>query len=176
MEIHRFEKLWLGVGLVLIVGIIATVAYGAVGPGVAMVDDDGGEIDHETVANGNYEQANFKSPGVRQVGENEYTVHVVARQFLFEPGTQEPIQVPAGSEVTFYVTSPDVIHGFSVAGTNLNTMVIPGQVAQFTTRFDEPGEHGIVCHEYCGAAHHTMAGTIEVVPQSQFNSTMTVGE
>jgi cytochrome c oxidase subunit 2 len=49
-------------------------------------------------------------------------------------------------------------------------------VAQFTTQFDEPGEYGIVCHEYCGAGHHTMGGTIEVVPQSQFNSTMTVGE
>lgn len=171
MEIHRFEKIWLGVGLVLIVGLIATIAYGAVGEGVAMINEDGGQIDPEAVADGNYEAANFEEPGVKRVGEDEYEVYVVAQQFLFRPGTSEPIRVPADAEVTFYVTSADVVHGFSVTGTNLNTMVIPGQVAQFTTRFDEAGEYGLVCHEYCGAGHHTMAGTIVAVPQSEYNGT-----
>ena len=31
-------------------------------------------------------------------------------------------------------------------------------------RFDEPGEHLLVCHEYCGIGHHTMAGRFIVEP------------
>ncbi|MDG5775921.1 cytochrome c oxidase subunit II [Haloarculaceae archaeon H-GB2-1] len=164
MEIHRFEKLWLAAGILLIVGFIATVTYGAVGEGVAMVNDDGGTIDPTKVS----EDANFSDPGVEQVGPHEYEAHIVAQQFLFKPGTSTPIRVPANSTVTFYVTSSDVVHGFNIVGTNVNTMVIPGQVAKMKVRFEEPREYGIVCNEYCGAGHHTMAGTIEVVPEDDY--------
>jgi cytochrome c oxidase subunit 2 len=165
MEIHRYEKLWTGAALLLIVGLIATVTYGALGPGVEMVDDSGGTIDASSLGD-----TEFGDPGVTRVGENEYEVHVVARQFLFQPGTTEPIRVPANSEVTFYVTSADVTHGFQLAGTNVNVMVIPGQIAEITVRFDEPAEYGIVCHEYCGAGHHTMAGQLVVVPEDEFET------
>jgi cytochrome c oxidase subunit 2 len=165
MEIHRYEKLWTAASLLLIVGLIGTVTYGAVGPGVKMVDDSGGTVDA-----GSLGDTEFADPGVTQVGENEYEVHVVARQFLFQPGTSSPIRVPANSEVTFYITSADVTHGFELAGTNVNVMVIPGQVAEVTVRFDEPAEYGIVCHEYCGAAHHTMAGQLVVVPEDEYDT------
>ena len=173
MHVHRFEKLWFGASLLLIVAFIGTIVYGAIGPGVAMVDDDGGTIDNAIVADGNYEQAdNFREPGVYEASDGEgVDVYIVARQYLFDPGTAEPIEVPAGEEVTFHVTSADVIHGFNLAGTNVNTMVIPGQVATFDVTFDEPGEYGIVCHEYCGSGHHTMAGQLYVVPQSEFDTT-----
>jgi cytochrome c oxidase subunit 2 len=96
-------------------------------------------------------------------------VYVVARQFLFDPGTSEPIRLPAGSTVTFHVTSADVVHGFDLADTNVNTMVIPGQVAKLTVEFDEPATYGIICHEYCGAGHHTMEGKVVVVPESEYD-------
>ncbi|MDY6764191.1 MAG: cytochrome c oxidase subunit II, partial [Halobacteria archaeon] len=153
MEIHRFEKFWMVLSLLLIVGFIGTVTYGAIGVGIEMVGDEGGTIDPT-----NLDNTKFEDPGVEKVGENEYAVYVVSRQFLFQPGTSQPIRVPANSKVTFYVTSADVIHGFEVAGTNINTMVIPGQVSKFTVRFEEPGEYGIVCNEYCGAGHHAMEG------------------
>jgi cytochrome c oxidase subunit 2 len=149
---------------VLIVGFIVTIVYGAVFAGVQMVDASGGTVDQT-----NLEGTEFTDPGVRQVGEDEYVVYVVARQFLFQPGSAEPIRVPSDSTVTFRVTSPDVVHGFNIAGTNVNTMVIPGQVAELTVEFDEPGEYGIVCHEYCGAGHHTMEGKLVVVPESEFS-------
>jgi cytochrome c oxidase subunit 2 len=78
--------------------------------------------------------------------------------------------------VTFHVTSRDVTHGFQVVGTNANTMVVPGQVSTLTVRFEETGtdEYGLLCNEYCGAAHHAMEGRIEVVPQSQWNESMEV--
>lgn len=166
MEIHRFEKLWVALALLLIVGFIGTVTYGAVGAGVKMVDDSGGTVD----ANALNEHPKFGEPGTYQTGENEYDVYVVSRQFLFEPGTNQPIRVPAGSTVTFHITSSDVIHGFEVAGTNVNTMAIPGQVARVTVQFEEARTYGIICHEYCGAAHHTMEGQLQVVPQSEFSN------
>jgi cytochrome c oxidase subunit 2 len=168
MEIHRFEKVWLGASLLLIVGFIGTITYGAVGAGVAMVDDSGGTVDPTALS----DHPEFSEPGVQQVGENHYAVHVVAQQFAFQPGTGTPIEVPAGSTVTFYVTSPDVVHGFNLVGTNVNTMVIPGQVAEVTAEFpDEPRTYAIVCHEYCGSGHHEMAGELRTVPPSEFNGT-----
>ena len=133
-----------------------------------MIDDSGGTVDQTAIANNQFGGENFREPGVYESGEDHYDVYVVARQFQFSPGSGEPIRVPADSTVTFHVTSADVIHGFEVVGTNVNAMVIPGQVTEMTVRFDGPTSYGVICNEYCGAGHHTMAGTIEVVPREQF--------
>lgn len=167
MEIHEYEKFWLAASLLLIIGIIATVTYGAVGVGVSMIDDKGGTIDPKAVD----QHPKFGNPGVYKTGANEYDVYVVAKQFVYQPGTNEPIVVPANSTLTFHVTSADVIHGFEVVGTNANTMVIPGQIATFTVEVSGPREYGILCNEYCGAGHHGMEGTLKVVPEDEFNAT-----
>jgi len=167
MEIHAYEKFWLAAALLLIVGFIATVSYGAVGAGVEMIDDDGGTVDPQALN----EHPKFSDPGVYESGPNEYDVYVVAQQFAFRPGTAEPIRVPADSTVTFHVTSADVIHGFEVVGTNGNTMAIPGQVATFTVEVGGPKKYGLLCNEYCGSAHHAMEGSMEVVPKDEFNGT-----
>ncbi len=161
MHVHDYEKLWLGLSLGLILLLIGSVTYGAVGPGVAMVSADEPTVDPNALD----EDDRFAEPRVERVGENEYEVYVVARQFSFQP---DPIVVPANSRVTIYVTSADVTHGFEVVGTNANTMVIPGEVATLTFETGEPAEYGIVCNEYCGAAHHGMEGKLEVVPQSEY--------
>jgi cytochrome c oxidase subunit 2 len=169
MHIHQYEKLWLGLSLLLIVGFVATITYGAVGAGVSMVDDSGETLDPNSLA----DHPEFSEPGVEQVGPNEYDAYVVARQFYFRPGStnagQSPLTVPANSTVNLHVTSADVIHGFSVIGTNANTMVIPGEVAEITIEVEEPQEYGIVCHEYCGQGHHDMAGVLAVVPEDEYN-------
>jgi cytochrome c oxidase subunit 2 len=169
MHIHNYEKLWLGLSLLLIVGFVATVTYGAVGAGVAMVDDSGDTVNPETLG----DHPEFGDPGVERVGPDEYDVHVVAQQFFFAPGStthgEEPIVVPANSTVHFHVTSKDVIHGFAVVGTNANTMVIPGEVAELSIDVGEPKEYGILCHEYCGSAHHDMEAVMKVVPESEYD-------
>ena len=170
MQVHNFEKVWLGASLLLIVGFIVTISYGTVGAGVSMVDDSGGQIDPQEVSNGDT-GTQFDDPGVVRESEDHVVVYVVARQFQFTPGTGDtPIRVPADTQVTFRVTSADVVHGFSIVETNINTMVIPGQVSEVTAEFDEPGTYGLVCHEYCGAAHHEMGGSVEVVPQSEYTA------
>ncbi|SDR25880.1 cytochrome c oxidase subunit II [Natronobacterium texcoconense] len=164
MNIHTYEKLWLVAAMVLIVGFIATITYGSVGLGIAMVDDSEDTLDPNEI--NDHEQ--FGDPGVVQVGENEYEAYVRAQTWTYNPNT---IEVPENSEVTFYVTSPDVIHSFSLVGTNVNTMVIPGEVSSMTVEFDEPREYGVVCNEYCGQYHHDMEGTVEVVPEDEFDMT-----
>lgn len=164
MNIHTYEKAWLVASMVLIVGFIATITYGAVGPGIAMIDDDGGSIDPAQIN----DDERFSEPGVTHLGGNRYEVAVVAQAWSYTPSE---IEVPANSEVTFYVTSRDVTHSFTVVGTNMNTMVVPGQVSQMTVKFDEPGEYGILCNEYCGEFHHTMEGKLNVVPENEFDMT-----
>jgi len=170
MQVHNFEKVWLGASILLIVGFIVTISYGTVGAGISMVDDSGGQIDAQAVSNGDT-GTQFDDPGVFRESEDRVVVYVVARQFQFSPGTGDtPIRVPADTQVTFRVTSADVVHGFSIVETNVNTMVIPGQVSEVTAEFDEPGTYGLICHEYCGAAHHEMGGSIEVVPRSEYDN------
>jgi cytochrome c oxidase subunit 2 len=160
MRIHTYEKVWLALSLLLIVGFISTVAYGAVGAGVTMVGDQG-----ETVAPDDLDDSErFSEPRVVRTNDG-VEAYVVAQQFVFQPGE---IVLPANSRVTLYITSADVIHGFEVVGTNLNTMVIPGQIAELTFDTGEPAEYGVVCHEYCGSGHHDMEALLRVVPQDEF--------
>jgi cytochrome c oxidase subunit 2 len=166
VHVHKYERIWLVAALALIVLFIGTVTYGAVGAGYGMVDATGGEVDPTNPTASD----NFRESGVYNGSEqNHYDVYIEAVQFAFVPGTSEPVRLPANSTVTFHVTSGDVIHGFEVVGTNINTMAVPGQVATVTVEFDEPGEYGLVCNEYCGSGHHTMEGSLDVVPPAEFN-------
>ncbi|RQG94200.1 cytochrome c oxidase subunit II [Natrarchaeobius chitinivorans] len=164
MNIHTYERLWIVGAMVLIVGFIATITYGSVGLGITMIDDEEETLAPDEIG----EDERFADPRVEQVGEDEYAAYVVAQTFVFQP---DPIEIPADSEVTFYVTSRDVIHSFTVVGTNTNTMVIPGEVATMTVEFDEPGEYGVICNEYCGAGHHDMEGELTVVEAEEFDLT-----
>ncbi|WP_336327421.1 cytochrome C oxidase subunit II [Halovenus sp. HT40] len=170
MEIHKYEKFWFGLSLLLIVAFIGTITYGAVGAGVEMVSDDGGNVEPDNIAE-NEKFQKYQNANATKVDDGEYAVAVQALQFAFLPGTGQPIRVPENSEVTFYITSSDVTHGFNIVGTNVNTMAIPGQMGEMTVEFgeyDEPETFGIVCHEFCGAGHENMAGQIEVVPEEQW--------
>lgn len=163
MHIHRFEKIWIGLSLFLIAAFIGIVLYGFTVLDLKVPGVSGSE----TIDPTKLQETRFAQPGVRKV-DGEYEVWMVARQFLFMPGTGQPLVLPADTEVTFHLTSPDVLHGFEVVGTNVNSMAIPGQVATFTTRFPDPGEYGVLCNEYCGPAHHTMEGMIKVVPKDEY--------
>src|SRR5512146_1718802 len=80
-----------------------------------------------------------------QVAAGRYEAHVVSKMFAFSPS---PIRVPRGSVVDFYVTSPDVVHGFYVDGTDVNLMALPDAVTYGQARFDRPGRYQVICHEF----------------------------
>ena len=88
---------------------------------------------------------------------------------------RDPIHVRAamhcgagGRRVTLRFASPDVIHGLLITGTNVNTMVVPGFVAQVHTEFTRTGDLLMPCHEYCGLGHSEMWATVQVLPDDQF--------
>lgn len=103
------------------------------------------------------------APAVIQRGPGRYDVYMRAQIWSFAPNE---IKIPAGSTVTFFVTSADLLHGLLIERTNVNVMIFPGEVTKTTARFDEPGEYRFLCHEYCGLGHHTMFGKVIVEPRS----------
>jgi cytochrome c oxidase subunit 2 len=93
------------------------------------------------------------------------TVRLIAEQYDFVPHC---VQVPARTPVRFRLTSADVVHGFLLPNTNVNTMVVPGFVAEVRTQFKHVGEYNMPCHEFCGLGHHDMWTHVIVVDRDAF--------
>jgi len=102
----------------------------------------------------------FESGEVIQHTDDRFEIHYLAMMWDFEP---MEVEIPSGSTVDLYLTSEDVLHGFQILGTNINLMAVPGTVNYARVRFDKPGKYRIVCHEYCGVDHQSMAAAINVV-------------
>ncbi len=156
MKAHTYEKAMLAVGIILLIACGAALIYASVGEHIHLPGAEG-RIDPAAV----YATPPFDQPGVRMTGPGRYEAVIVAQAWAFVP---REIRVPAGAEITFTVTTIDILHGFHIAGTRLNMMLIPGQISRNTYTFDEPGDHLIICHEYCGLGHHLMAGRVIVEP------------
>jgi cytochrome c oxidase subunit 2 len=103
--------------------------------------------------------------GTRVNPDGSVIVRLIAAQFAFVPRC---IPVPQGLPVTIRITTPDVIHGFIIAGTNANTMVVPGYVSEVHTVFNQAGDHLMPCHEYCGIGHGSMWSLVRVLSQSDW--------
>ncbi|BCJ86882.1 cytochrome c oxidase subunit II [Effusibacillus dendaii] len=154
MHIHRFEKIWLIIGgaivVIFIVSLfISTFAMGMQPPSIRET------IDPKVVD----QTPPFDKPGLKQIGDKRYEADMTAFVFGYGPAQME---VPAGSTVTFRVTSKDVVHGFEIPGTDVNLMAVPGLVNEATQTFNKPGEYLILCNEYCGAGHQLMSAKLIV--------------
>jgi len=106
-------------------------------------------------------------PRVQELVPGEkYAVYIIAQMWLFAPNqvptADSGFEIPAGAEVTFYVTSKDVQHGFKVQNTNVNFMAVPGEVSTLSTTFEDPGTYDFICTEYCGTGHAAMFGSITI--------------
>lgn len=156
LHVDRYEKNWMMISIVILVVFAAAVLVAgfALGFQVPGVSD---RVDPNTVT----QAGPFADPGLREVSPGHYEAYILARAWSFVP---REIEVPAGSTVTFYVTSTDVQHGFKLQNTNVNMMVVPGQVSTLSHTFDDPGTYDFVCTEYCGSGHAAMFGTLTVVP------------
>jgi cytochrome c oxidase subunit II len=102
--------------------------------------------------------------GTAMEPDGSATVRILAETYAFMPHC---VRVPARTPVKFRLTSADVVHGFLLPNTNVNTMIVPGFVAEVRTKFAEPGEYAMPCHEFCGVGHHAMWAHVIVVPQEQ---------
>ncbi|ARJ39744.1 cytochrome B5 [Sporosarcina ureae] len=165
MHLHKYEKVWIVFGLASLVLFLLIIGFAAFWKGThpqSHIET----IDPQNVeANESFQPDNL---GLTEVADGKYVVNMVASAFNYDFGTEEDgtatktIRVPKGSTVLFQVTSKDVVHGFQVAGTNVNMMVEPGHISRFESVMKNDGEFTVVCNEYCGIGHHLMFGTVEV--------------
>ena len=153
-QIDPYEKFWLWTAAIMIVVFLGAIAYGAgqhaIHPPSAMETIDPTRVRTDS---------DFAEPRVERQPDGTVTVFAVAELFAFRPNE---IRIPANTRVRFRITSPDVLHGFQVVGTNANVMAVPGYVTEFTMTFPEPGEYLVVCNEYCGLSHHLMQARLIV--------------
>ncbi len=154
MHLHRLERVWLTFGAAILVLFLATITTAAVVEGF-VPPSHVQSIDPAKVR----VTPPFDKPGLHRLASGSYEAYYVAAIFSFSP---HELAVPLGSHVTFYVTSTDVVHGFSVPETGINTMVTPGWVSTVSYTFRKRGRFLLVCNEYCGIGHQTMADAIDV--------------
>src|SRR5699024_4719387 len=159
MNMHKYEKIWLFVGtgtLLVFLTVVGISAFymGDQPPSCAVT------LNPDKVE----EWPPFDEPGLKQIGDNEYQLSIVASAFSYDVGSDDKIvEITKGAKVHSNVTTKDVVHGFELAGTNVNMMLEPGYISTYTNTFKYAGTYTLVCNEYCGAGHHLMAATIEVV-------------
>ncbi len=101
----------------------------------------------------------FREGKVLEKEPKRYEIHYVARMWKFDP---PEITLSPGSTADIYLSTPDVVHGVQIVGTNFNLMAVPGAVNYARVKFDNAGDYLVVCNEYCGTSHHNMAGLIHV--------------
>ncbi len=154
MKVDLYERIWILASGLMIAAFLAAVLFSA-GSHAVHPPSHIEVVDPAKVLS----EGEFTRAGVTTREDGSILITGLARMFVFTPGV---MRVPAGVPVTFRLTSPDVIHGFQIVGTNANTMVIPGYISQFTVQFDRPGEYLVLCNEYCGLSHHLMQAKLIV--------------
>jgi len=119
-EVTRTEGRWIAIVLgmlgVMMAVIVVTGVTNALHP-----PSNVETIDPTTLhLGGEFAESNL---GTAVEPDGSVTVRLIAQQYNFVP---ECVRVPADTRVKFRLTSADVIHGFLLVGTNVNTMVVPG--------------------------------------------------
>ena len=102
-------------------------------------------------------------------------VKVVAFQFGWEfeypNGAKEAeLTVPAGKAIVLRLTSMDVIHSFFVPDFLIKQDAVPAMTTTLWFEAPEPGEHDVLCAEYCGVGHSDMLTKLRVIPQVDFDA------
>lgn len=89
-------------------------------------------------------------------------VYLAAYTFMWYP----TLELEKGQSYKIHLSSRDFQHGFSLQPVNINIQVHPGYEHVFELTPTQSGQFGIICNEYCGFGHHTMAGRMYVVERS----------
>ncbi len=157
MGVDPYERNWMIVSIVMLVIFFGLVTMAGFALGIQVPGPES-RVDPRTLT----DSGPFANPGLREVSAGKYEAYVVARTFFYEP---REIVVPVGSEVTIYVASTDVQHGFKIQDSNVNMQIVPGQVSKLTYTFDRVGEFPYICTEFCGLGHAAMFGVVTVVEE-----------
>ena len=90
-----------------------------------------------------------------------------AYMLAFRYGWTPELVLQEDVETTIWISSADVLHGFSIVGQNLNLQIAPKHGFGVVLTPDEPGRYRIICNEYCGLGHQDMANFLTVVTASE---------
>jgi cytochrome c oxidase subunit 2 len=159
---ERVERRWatLSIGIIVLLAVLAAFA------GIHQATMPQARVETANPArlhiDGEFLESNL---GSAVEADGSVTVRAIGQQYSFTP---QCMVVPVGTPVTFRATSPDVIHGFLIQGTNINTMLVPGYVSVMPARFDKVGEHLMPCQEFCGVGHEGMWAKVKVVDKAEF--------
>jgi len=160
--VARSEKRWVILMAAMLVVMMAVIVITGI-TGALHPASNVEVIDSQTLhLEGEFVESNL---GTAIEPDGSATVRLVAVQYDFVPHC---VLVPANTPVKFRLTSADVVHGFLLPDTNVNTMVVPGFVAEVRTSFARTGEYEMPCHEFCGLGHHAMWTRVSVVPKDRF--------
>jgi cytochrome c oxidase subunit 2 len=154
MHVHKLEKIWLTFGGLMLAAFLVVLTINAFAMGNTPPSDLQ-QIDPTKVD----QTPPFDKPGLVKISENEYDLNMIGYAFGYTPAL---VEIPKGATVHFHVTSRDVMHGFEVAGTDVNMMLTPGLVNSVTKTFNDVGTFLILCNEYCGTGHQIMAAHLVV--------------
>jgi cytochrome c oxidase subunit 2 len=159
--VTKTEKRWLWIVVtvltVIIAVIVVTRAMDGLHPPSSAETIDPAKVYHSR----EFSETNL---GTAIEPDGGATVRMIAQQYSFVPRC---VTVPVGIPVTFRLTSADVIHGFLIADTNINTMVVPGYLSNVKGTFPATGTYKMACHEFCGIGHAGMSAEVRVVPASE---------
>jgi cytochrome c oxidase subunit 2 len=162
--VNRTEKHWV-ILMVAMLAIMMTVIVVTGITGGLHPASNVEVVDPQTLhLGGEFVESNL---GTAVEADGSATVRMIAEQYDFVPRC---VALPADMPVKFRLTSADVVHGFLLPDTNVNTMVVPGFVAEVRTSFAKPGDYMMPCHEFCGLGHHAMWAQVRVLPKDQFNA------
>jgi cytochrome c oxidase subunit 2 len=160
--VARTERRWVMTMAAMLVFMLAVIVVTGVA-GALHPASNVEVIDPRTLhLGGEFAESNL---GTAIEPDGSATVRLIAEQYDFVPHC---VAVPAQTPVKFRLTSADVIHGFLLPDTNVNTMVVPGFVAEVRTSFARPGAYHMACNEFCGLGHHSMWTRVIVVPPERF--------
>ena len=156
IHVDVYERWWITLTIIMLVVFALAVGISAFVGGF-VVPSPYATVNPNTLT----DSGEFANPGLRELAPGKYEAYIVAQAqpWVFDP---KEIRVPVGSTVTFYVSSVDVQHGFMIQDTNINVMILPGQVSKMTATFNKKGTFKFLCDEYCGVGHQNMYGSVIV--------------
>lgn len=160
--IARAERRWATLSIVLIIILAVTAAFAGIHQ-ATMPQARVETVDPTTLhISGEFSEENL---GSSLEPDGSVTVRLIAQQYSFTPHC---VLVPANTRITIRATSADAVHGLLIQDTNINTMLVPGYISVQQAQFQEPGDHLMPCHEYCGVGHEGMWANVKVIDKAAF--------
>lgn len=108
---------------------------------------------------------------------NAVKVQVTGHQFWWEfnypeleISTSQDLVVPVGKDISFELTSADVIHSFWIPGIGGKKDTNPGLTSYFHLTPTEVGVYKGKCAELCGPSHALMDFNVIVLSEEDFNA------